>query len=34
MADLFLDGLNTTYTVQNDDTVSTIAKTFGTHKKL
>lgn len=33
MADLFLDGLNTTYTVQNDDTVSTIAKTFGTHKK-
>lgn len=33
MADLFLDGLNTTYTVQNDETVSTIAKTFGTHKK-
>ena len=33
MADLFLDGLNTTYTVQNNETVSTIAKTFGTHKK-
>lgn len=33
MADLFLDGLNTTYTVQNDETVSTIVKTFGTHKK-
>lgn len=34
MADLFIDGLNTTYTVQEDDTVSTIAKTFGTHKPV
>lgn len=34
MADLFLDGLNTTYTVKENDTVSTIAKTFGTHKKV
>lgn len=34
MADLFIDGLNTTYTVQENDTVSTIAKTFGTHKPI
>lgn len=34
MADLFLDGLNTTYTVLEDDTISTIAKTFGTHKPV
>lgn len=34
MADLFIDGLNTTYTVQENDTVSTIAKTFGTHKPV
>lgn len=34
MADLFIGGLNTTYTVQEDDTVSTIAKTFGTHKPV
>lgn len=34
MADLFLNGLNTTYTVKENDTVSTIAKTFGTHKKV
>ena len=34
MADLFIDGLNTTYTVLENDTVSTIAKTFGTHKPV
>ena len=34
MADLFIDGLNTTYTAQENDTVSTIAKTFGTHKPI
>ena len=33
MANLFLDGLNTTYTVKENDTVSTIAKIFGTQKK-
>lgn len=33
IADLFLNGLDTKYTVKDDDTVSTIAKTFGTHKK-
>lgn len=33
MADLFINGLNTTYTVKENDTVSTIAKTFGTKKK-
>lgn len=32
IADLFLNGLNTTYTVKDNDTVSTIAKTFGTRK--
>ena len=32
MADLFLNGLHTTYTVNKGDTVSSIAKTFGTHK--
>ena len=32
IADLFLNGLNTTYTVKDNDTVSTIAKTFGTKK--
>lgn len=32
IADLFLNGLNTTYTVKDKDTVSTIAKTFGTKK--
>ena len=32
MADLFLNGLYTTYTVKNDDTVTTISKKFGTHK--
>lgn len=32
MADLFINGLHTTYTVSKDDTVSTIAKTFGCHK--
>lgn len=34
MADLFLNGLNTTYTVNENDTISTIAKSFGTHKKV
>ena len=34
MADLFLNGLNTTYIVKENDTVSTIAKTFGTYKKV
>lgn len=34
MADLFLNGLNTTYIVKENDTISTIAKTFGTHKKV
>lgn len=34
MADLFLNGLNTTYIVKDNDTVSTIAKTFGTYKKV
>lgn len=34
MANLFLNGLNTTYTVKENDTVSTIAKTFGTHKQV
>lgn len=34
MADLFLNGLNTTYIVKDNDTVSTIAKTFGTYKKM
>lgn len=32
IADLFLNGLNTTYTVKDNDTVSTIAKSFGTRK--
>ena len=32
MADLFLFGLNTTYLVKENDTVSSIAKLFGTHK--
>lgn len=32
IADLFLNGLNTTYTIKDNDTVSTIAKTFGTRK--
>ena len=32
MADLFLYGLNTVYTVKNDDTVSSIAKIFGVKK--
>lgn len=34
MADLFLNGLNTTYIVKENDTVSKIAKTFGTYKKV
>lgn len=34
MADLFINELNTTYTVLENDTISTIAKTFGTHKKI
>lgn len=34
MADLFIDGLTTTYTVLEGDTVSTIAKIFGTHKPV
>lgn len=34
MADLFIDGLNTTYTVLEGDTVSTISKYFGTHKPV
>lgn len=33
IADLFLNGLRTTYEVKKEDTISTIAKTFGTHKK-
>lgn len=33
-ADLFLNGLHTTYTVKSGDTVSTIAKIFGTHKPV
>lgn len=32
MADLFLNGLHTTYTVKENDTILTIARTFGTHK--
>lgn len=32
MADLFLNGLKTTYTLKNNDTVSTISKIFGVHK--
>lgn len=32
IADLFLNGLNTTYTVSENDTISSIAKLFGTHK--
>lgn len=34
IADLFIDGLDTSYTVLENDTVSTIAKTFGTHKPV
>lgn len=34
MSNLFINGLNTTYTVLENDTISTIAKTFGTHKKV
>lgn len=34
MADLFLNGLNTTYTVSENDTISTIAKIFGTKKSV
>lgn len=34
IADLFLNGLKTTYEIKKEDTISTIAKTFGTHKKV
>lgn len=33
LADLFLNGLNTTYVVKENESVSDIAKLFGTHKK-
>ena len=33
LADLFLNGLNTTYTVKENEIISDIAKLFGTHKK-
>ncbi len=33
MADLFINGLNTTYTVSKDDTVTSIARNFGIHRK-
>ena len=33
LADLFLNGLNTTYTVKENEIISDIAKLFGAHKK-
>lgn len=33
LADLFLNGLNTTYTIEDTETILDIAKLFGVHKK-